>query len=297
MVQDLAQVEGHLTYTQDQARQYCEQLAKSHYENFTVGSLFIPKNLRRHMYNIYAYCRFSDDLGDELGSKEESLHQLNAWEKELEACYRGKATHPIFIALSETILEFDIPKEPFLRLITAFKQDQLKTRYQTFQEVLGYCENSANPVGHLVLYLFGYRDAHRQALSDFTCTALQLANFWQDVKRDYKISRIYIPLEDMERFGVLETDFERSHATFAIKQLLKFQVERTKGLFEQGYPLVREVKGLLKIDLRAFTEGGLAVLKGIEKLDYDVLVERPVVSRFDKFKILAFSLGRMLVNR
>lgn len=279
-----------ISYSLAQSQTYCESLAKSHYENFTVGSLFVPKSVRQHLYNIYAYCRISDDLGDELGSPEESLRQLSIWEEELDACYEGHVSHPVFIALQKTIEKFNIPKEPFWRLIQAFKADQTKTRYTTHEEVLSYCVNSANPVGHLVLYVFGYSDRNRQLLSDYICTALQLANFWQDVARDFKIGRIYIPLEDMSRFGVTETHLVRNQATPEFKNLLKFEVDRTRALFEKGKPLLNEVNGLFRIDLNAFIEGGVAVLDGIEKIDYDVLSKRPQVSRFKKLGILLGAL-------
>lgn len=283
-------------WTKDEAFAYCRRLAKAHYENFTVGSLFIPPSLRQHMYNVYAYCRISDDLGDETGDPKKALELLNQWEKELYRCYQGSASHPVFVALSSTIQQFDLPKEPFWRLIQAFKQDQVKTRYQNFDEVVGYCVNSANPVGHLVLYLFGYRDKERQALSDYTCTALQLANFWQDIKRDLAIGRIYLPLDEMNRFNVKESDLSLPRAKPELKKLLAFQVERTRELFTKGSELVRQVEGWLKLDLGAFSEGGLAVLEGIEKIDYDVLATRPQVSRWAKGKILLNGLKGFLFN-
>jgi squalene synthase HpnC len=284
------------TIDEKEAEAYCRNLAKTHYENFTVGSWFIPKKLRQHMYNIYAYCRWSDDLGDEVVDRKYAFKLLEEWEKALDDCYKGKATHPIFAALQKTIREFDIPKDPFWRLIQAFKQDQIKTRYATFQELLGYCVNSANPVGHLVLYLFGYRDQRLFQLSDFTCTALQLANFWQDVARDFKIGRIYIPQEDMARFGVSEEEIQQGNATLQFKKMMAFEVERTRELFHKGLPLVKQVKEkLLKIDLHAFSLGGLAVLRGIEAIDYNVLSKRPVVSRTAKAKILLQSFLKAFI--
>ena len=193
-----------------EAQQYCRRLARSHYENFSVATWFLPKRLRQHFYNVYAYCRISDDLGDEVGDPNLSLQLLDQWGRELDACYSGHARHPVFVALSETIRLFDIPRKPFADLLNAFRQDQTITRYPTFDDLLGYCQYSANPVGHLVLYLCGYRDAERQSLSDYTCTALQLANFWQDVSRDYAKGRIYLPLEDLGRFGVVEGGHPRS---------------------------------------------------------------------------------------
>ncbi len=284
----------HEHWTKQEAERYCRDLAKTHYENFTVGSFFVPRELRQHMYNIYAFCRHSDDLGDEVGDPNRSLELLGAWEHELDQCYQGVVSHPVYVALQETIAKFDLPKAPFWRLIQAFKQDQTKTRFQTFSEVLNYCEYSANPVGHLVLYLFGYRDPERQKLSDFTCTALQLANFWQDVDRDLAIGRIYLPLEDLHRFKVTEEDLKAKRATKEFKALMAFQVDRTQELFYHGLALVKQVKGLFKIDLEAFSLGGLAVLKGIEKVDYDVLSTRPVVSRGTKLKI-TFSLFKSFI--
>ena len=186
-----------------EAQEYCRRLARSHYENFSVATWFLPQRLRQHFFNIYAYCRISDDLGDEVGDPQASLQLLDAWEAELDACYRGNPRHPVFVALAETVRKFEIPQKPFADLLKAFRQDQTVTRYETFDDVLGYCRNSANPVGHLVLYLCGYRDSERQGLSDFTCTALQLANFWQDVSVDYSKGRIYLPLEDLRRYGVV----------------------------------------------------------------------------------------------
>src|ERR1700756_2060298 len=179
-----------------EAQAYCSRLARSHYENFSVASWFLPERLRQHFFNVYAYCRISDDLGDEVGDPQWSLELLDQWETELNACYAGTPRHPVFVALAETVRVFEIPQHEFSDLLTAFRQDQTITRYETFDDLLGYCRNSANPVGRLVLYLCAYRDPERQQLSDFTCTALQLANFWQDVSLDYDKGRIYLPLED-----------------------------------------------------------------------------------------------------
>ena len=203
--------------TLDQARAYCQRLATTHYENFHVASWFLPTRLRPHFYSIYAYCRISDDLGDEVGNREQSLALLDMWGGELDACYRGEARHPVFVALAETIRACDIPQQPFADLLVAFRQDQNVPRYQTMDDVLDYCRYSANPVGRLVLYACGYREPEMFRLSDFTCTALQLANFWQDVSGDYARGRIYLPFEDMKRFAVDEGDHcqARSHPGFS----------------------------------------------------------------------------------
>ena len=189
--------------TVEQAQAYCRRLATTHYENFHVASWFLPARFRPHFHSIYAYCRIADDLGDEVGNREQSLALLDLWGRELDACYRGEARHPVFVALAETIRHCDIPQKPFADLLVAFRQDQTVARYRTMDDVLDYCLYSANPVGRLVLYACGYRSPDMFHLSDYTCTALQLANFWQDMSADYG-RRIYLPLQDMERFGVDE---------------------------------------------------------------------------------------------
>jgi squalene synthase HpnC len=269
-----------------EAREYCARLARSHYENFSVASWFLPKRLRQHFFNIYAYCRISDDLGDEVGDTSASLELLDQWQGELEACYHGSPKHPVFVALAETVREFDIPQHEFSDLLTAFRQDQTVTRFATFNDVLGYCHYSANPVGHLVLYLCGYRDAERQQLSDFTCTALQLANFWQDVSVDYAKDRIYLPLEDLRRFGVSELDIAHNQNTPSFCTMMKFEVERARDWFHQGLPLVGKVDRELAIDLDLFSRGGLEILNAIEKQGYAILGNRPAISKTRKLALV-----------
>jgi squalene synthase HpnC len=274
---------------------YCRRLARSHYENFSVASWFLPQQLRQHFYNVYAYCRISDDLGDEVGDPNLSLQLLDQWEAELDACYSGNTRHPVFVALSETIRKFNIPRQPFADLLTAFRQDQTVTRYSTFPDVLGYCQYSANPVGHLVLYLCGYRDAERQALSDNTCTALQLANFWQDVSVDYSKGRIYLPLEDLSRFGVVEDDIPAQRNTPAFRDLMRFEVERTRDWFHRGSPLIAKVDRALAIDLELFTRGGEEVLNAMERQKYAVLGRRPAISKMRKLSLLARAVVGKLI--
>ena len=280
--------------TLEEARAYCQRLAESHYENFHVASWFLPKRLRPHFHSIYAYCRISDDLGDEVGNREQSLALLDWWGSELDACYRGDAIHPVFVALAATIKECNIPKEPFADLLVAFRQDQTVTRFGSMKEVLGYCRYSANPVGHLVLYLCGYRDAERQRLSDFTCTALQLANFWQDVTDDYAKGRIYLPLEDLRRFSVHEDDIARKRNTAAFCALMKFEVERARDWFRQGLPLISQVDRELAIDLDLFSRGGQEILNAIEQQGYAVLGNRPAISKSRKLTLVArAALGKL----
>lgn len=259
---------------------YCQRLATSHYENFSVVSWLLPRPLRPHMYAVYAYCRGVDDLGDE--AEGDRLALLDGWEAELRRCYEGSPQQPAFVALQETVRRFDIPTEPFRRLIEANRADQRVSRYRSYNDLLGYCENSANPVGRLVLYIFGYRDEERQRLSDATCTALQLTNFWQDVRRDLDKGRIYIPLEDMERFGYGEADLLAGRSDGRFRDLMAFQVQRTRELFRDGLALIPKVSGRLTLDLRLFSLGGLAVLDAIEGMGYDVLQRRPTLSRARK---------------
>ena len=278
-----------------EAQQYCERLAKTHYENFSVATWFLPSRLRQHFYNVYAYCRISDDLGDEVGNAQQSLELLNQWEAELDACYHGSPRHPVFVALAQTVRQCGIPQHEFSDLLIAFRQDQTVTRFPTFDDVLGYCKYSANPVGHLVLYLCGYSDAERQQLSDYTCTALQLANFWQDVAVDYGKGRIYLPLEDLQRFGVTEEDIAQRRSTPQFLEMMKFEVQRAREWFERGLPLVKKVNRELAIDLELFSRGGQEILNAIERQGFDVLSRRPAISRARKlWLVLRAATGKLL---
>jgi squalene synthase HpnC len=277
-----------------EAQEYCRRLARSHYENFSVATWFLPRSLRQDFFNIYAYCRISDDLGDETGDPQASLRLLDEWEAELNACYAGQPRHPVFVALAETVRTLDIPRQPFADLLKAFRQDQQLTRYPRFEDLLGYCRYSANPVGHLVLYVCGYRDAERQALSDFTCTALQLANFWQDVTADYGKGRIYLPLEDLNRFEVAQADIATAQNTPAFCEMMRFEVNRTRGWFQQGLPLIAEVNRELAIDIELFSRGGQEILNAIERQNYKVLGRRPTISKTRKLALLArAALGKL----
>ncbi len=303
------------------AQEYCARLAHSHYENFSVVTWFLPRHLHQHFYNVYAYCRISDDLGDEVGNAGQSLALLDAWESELNATYLSlvepptknvrqdveklqaepparnsvSPRHPVFIALRETIRQCDIPRQPFADLLTAFRQDQTVGRYATFDDVLGYCHHSANPVGHLVLYVCGYRDAERQQLSDYTCTALQLANFWQDVAVDHAKGRIYLPLEDLAKYSISETDIGEHRATPAFLEMMKFEVARAREWFQKGLPLARLVDKHLALDIELFSRGGLEILNAIERQGYDVLWRRPAISKPRKLWLVArAALGKLL---
>jgi len=279
------------------AQNYTRWLATHHYENFNVVSWLLPKALHQHFYNVYAYCRWADDLGDEVPGAARALELLRWWERELEACYEGKPSHAVFVALRETIVAKDIPKQPFADLLKAFRQDQTVKRYLNWDAVLGYCGYSANPVGRLVLYLCGYRDERRQRLSDATCTALQLANFWQDVSRDLKIGRIYIPLDAAAAHGLSDSDIVERRFDERYVRLMKDLIARTRVLFAEGNPLARMVDGRLSVDLEMFTSGGLAVLDAIERMGYDTLHRRPAVSKVKQARLLGGTLVKHLINK
>lgn len=302
--------------TPEQAEVYTRRLTESHYENFTVVSRLVPAELRRDFRNIYAFCRAADDLGDEAGDRERSLELLAWWRKELEACCAGEPRHPIFIALARTVKTHDLPSRPFEDLISAFEQDQRVTRYDTWDDVLDYCKRSADPVGRLVLMLFGYRDEHRFELSDATCTALQLVNFWQDVRRDVlERDRVYLP-RDVASEAQLDVDAmaeairEDAAATEngeangqaldavrpAFVKAMGTLMDRTWKLFEKGHALPPTLETpRLRATVRLFSSGGEAVMKKIESQGLDTLSVRPRLSKADKLRLLATaSLGRLM---
>jgi squalene synthase HpnC len=270
-----------------QARAYCARLTASHYENFSVVTWLTPRALRPHFASIYAFCRWSDDLGDEVGDPHRSAALLGWWRAELRAMYAGQARHPVMVALSETVAAFQIPIEPFENLISAFEQDQTLTEYATYAQLLDYCTRSANPVGHLVLYLARAHDAENVRLSDATCTGLQLANFWQDVDRDLAIGRIYLPREDRERFAYSLADLHARRFTPDFAALLEFEVCRARALLIEGWLLVERMPRALAIDVDLFTRGGLAILERIEAQGFDVFRARPKLGKLAKFGLLA----------
>ena len=278
------------SWTLDTAHEYCARLAKSHYENFPVGSVLVPAGLRKHFYSIYAFARTADDFADEAyneeHSEQERLDLLEEWREMLRAAYGGRATHPVFIALAETIARFELPISLFEDLLTAFAQDVIVRRYQSFDQVLDYCRRSANPVGRLILLLFGYDEQQLHAWSDDICTALQLANHWQDVRVDLEKDRIYLPSEDLERFGVAESELRSLCAGEAFRRLMNLEVDRARVLFTRGKPLCTSVGGRLGLELRAVWLGGSHILDQIEQNGYDVLTRRPVITSTDKLRIL-----------
>ena len=266
-----------------EARRHCMRLARGHYENFTVLSPFAPASMRRHLGTLYAYCRTVDDLGDEATGNRLAL--LDRAENELDAAFSGDARLPVFVALQDTIARFSLPRDPFRRLIDANRRDQAGLPFETFSDLLDYCACSANPVGRLVLMIHGCRDEEALSLSDATCTALQLTNFWQDLRRDARRGRVYLPQEDMKTLGVRPHDLVRERASDDLKELIRFQVGRARAFFEEGLPLLRRVRGHLRVDLALFSLGGLAILDKIEAQGFDTLSQRPLLTSSEKLRL------------
>ena len=283
----------------EEAQRYTRWLATHHYENFNVVSWLLPQRLHQHFYNLYAYCRWSDDLGDEVTDAARALQLLGAWEDELRLIYSrsGGPSHPVLIALAETIRAKNIPIQPFRDLLRAFRQDQTVKRYQTWEDVLEYCIYSANPVGRLVLYLCDYRDEARQELSDQTCTALQLANFWQDVSRDLEKGRTYVPLDALAAHGLTEADIVHKQFDARYVALMKSLIARTRTIFETGMPLANTVEPFLRVDLEMFSRGGLAILDAIEASGYNTLEHRPALTKWKQISLLGRALVTMLFSR
>ncbi len=286
--------------SESQAAEYTRQLVRTQYENFTVVSRLLPGPMRPHFANIYAFCRWADDLGDETGDRGESLRLLDWWREELAACYAGKPRHPVYVALGPTIRRFDIPQKPFDDLIDAFVQDQSVLRYQSWEQVVDYCTRSANPVGRLVLYLCGHRDDRRQALSDETCTALQLVNFWQDVRRDIiERDRIYAPLDVLGKHGMTHERMveavkggrELSAAEDAgMRGAIRELVDETWPLFQRGRGLLGMISGPMRVNIELFSLGGESIMRMIEKINYDTIHVRPRLSKGAKLMLMGRAL-------
>ncbi|MBM3737023.1 MAG: squalene synthase HpnC [Acidobacteria bacterium] len=276
----------------EESAEYTRRLATGHYENFHMVSFLLPKRLHQDFYNVYSFCRWADDLGDEIGDPAESLRLLAWWRGETQAMYQGITRHPVFTALEATTRRHALPPGPFLDLIQAFEQDQTVTRYETWESLFEYCRYSANPVGRLVLYLCGYGDPARQKLSDATCTALQLANFWQDVTVDLEKQRIYLPREVLTKHGCSFEEVERRRFSAGFRAAMEESVEVARRLFHEGLPLARMVDRRLSLDLELFSRGGLKILDKIAERDYDVLSARPRISKTERLALLLRTLVR-----
>ncbi len=283
--------------TPDAARAWCRQLALGHYENFSVLTSLVPERLRDDFAAVYAFCRWSDDLGDEAGSTERSTQLLAWWMGQLDACFAGQATHPVFVALGPSIQKHSLERKPFADLINAFQQDQVKTRYATWDELVDYCTRSADPVGRIVLALFGQATPENCALSDATCTALQITNHLQDVRRDLlERDRIYLPAESTAAIPDFEERLRRSaeqqfgcdHEFLAqYRTMMAPLVERTWHLFEKGHDLLPRLSPEARPVIRLFGDGGVRVLRGIRDWNYETCLHRPTLTKLSKLRLLA----------
>lgn len=282
--------------SQTDAEAYCRRLARRHYENFPLASWMLPRKLHQHFYNIYAYCRWADDLGDETADRAQALSLLAWWRDQLAACYEGLASHPVFVALRGTIEQYSIPREPFADLISAFEQDQRVTEYETFDQLRDYCRRSADPVGRLVLYLCECYSERNVAWSDSICTGLQLANFWQDVARDHEMGRIYIPRETRQRFGYRDADLRNRVTNSEFLEVMRYEVDRARGFLQSGLPLVEALPGRIRVDIDLFAQGGLCILERIEGIRYCVWQTRPTVTKADFAAIFFRAMGRNLLR-
>lgn len=283
-------------WTEDESFRYCSDLTKAHYENFPVGSILLPASAQPAIHSLYAFMRTADDFSDEnrrAGDEAERLAWMSSWSQMLDDCLRGNARHPIFIALRRTLETYRLPAQWLKDLLHAFTMDITVRRYATYEEVLTYCRYSANPVGRLILTLFNYRDEELYRLSDSICTALQLANHWQDVKVDLEKDRIYLPQEDMRAHDVTEDQLRAGRSTAGFQTLMELEVSRAHSLFEEGRSLPSRVRGRLRWELRLTRSGGLRILEKIKALHYNVLKHRPVLDKSDWARIgLRATLGR-----
>ena len=271
------------------------RLAHGHYENFSVVSALLPRRLRQDFCNVYAFCRTADDLGDEVGDRDTALRLLGQFRAETERMYAGRPTSIVFAALAQTVAKYRIPAGPFLDLIDAFEQDQRVDRYDTFDAVRDYCRRSADPVGRLVLHVCGYRDEHRQQLSDSTCTALQLANFWQDVRRDVvDRDRVYLPRETMDRFGVTERQLRDGRVTDGYRSAIHFECDRATALLDRGEGLLPLLDDSVRPQVSLFGQGGRAILDAIRARGYDTLTRRPAVSKWSKGQLVLRAMAARL---
>jgi squalene synthase HpnC len=295
-----AQITGR-QWTIAAAYQFCEQLARSHYENFPVGSVLVPKPLRKHFYSIYAFARTADDFADEgydePHSEAERLALLDEWRQMLRDSERGRAAHPVFVALAETRRQFDLPLALFEDLLSAFSQDVVRRRYETFAQLQDYCRRSANPIGRLILLLFGYPDEQLHRWSDDICTALQLANHWQDVRVDLAKDRIYLPAEDLAQFGLTYNDVQQQAVSENFIALMKYEIKRARELFTHGKPLCLTARGRLGLELRAVWTGGARILDRIEANGYDVFTHRPVITTSDKLRVMVNAASKRAFRR
>lgn len=275
-----------MNYNLDKSYDYCRQLTLSHYENFPVASWLIPKAKRKHIFSVYAFARIADDIADEGNeAKDRKIEHLRIYRDDF-LTKSNSDNYPHFPALWDTLNRFEIPKALFTNLIDAFIQDNEKSTYKNFEELIGYCQKSANPVGRIILHLFDYKNEKMFQLSDNICTALQLANFWQDLSLDLKKGRCYLPQDDLRKFKVSIDELKSQKFNGEVRELIKFQIDRTLKLFRDGEELLNHLQGLLKLEVKLTILSGKRILKKIERMNYNTLTDRPKISLFDKLSLL-----------
>ena len=291
----LAEAPARPPITLAEAYRECERYARSHGENFHVVTFLLPRALRPHFFALYAFCRFTDDLGDEADG--DRLALLDAWEAELREAVEGRAARPLFVALARTIEECSIPLDLFTRLIEANRIDQRVSRFETYDDVLDYCTYSATPVGRMVLAVIGCLDEERAALSDQICIGLQVANFWQDVSVDIAKGRVYLPQEDLRLFGCDDAQIAERRFDERFRGLMRYEVERARSHFAAGQALEALVPRRVRADIRLFRLGGEAILDAIEAAGYDTLSARPRIGRATRARLLLTQGARALLGR
>jgi len=274
---------------------HCEQLAKSHYENFPIG-WFVPKAMRKYVYAVYAFARTADDISDERVDNapldNRRLDRLNDYEIGLNRALEGRSEDPVFVAVAETVEKTGIPAQLLRDLLTAFRMDVTKNRYRDYKELENYCVYSANPVGRIVLLLFGCNDPKMLQLSDKICTGIQLVNHWQDVGVDLDKDRIYLPEEDLKRFGATYELLQKREVTESFRSLMRFEISRARSLFQEGHPLLKMIGGKsrrLKWQVSLMWKGPMKILDKIESVDYDVFRRRPSLTKSELMKMFLLS--------
>lgn len=271
---------------------YCEAITRAHHENFPVGSFFLPRELRPHMAALYTFVRLADDFADEPAFAGRRAVELDRWEDHLHRCFHDEADHPVFVALAETVRRFDLPLAPFSDMLAAFRMDLRTRRYATFADLMAYVERAAQPIGRLILYVFGARDAERMRYGDELATALALTSFWQDTSRDLERDRVYIPQEDLRHFGVPEEDLHAGRQTAALAALYRYETARTLAIFERARPILDLAPRDLVVELGLFYYGGRRALAKVAARAGNVFGPRAHLSTVDK----AWALARALAH-
>jgi squalene synthase HpnC len=275
----------------DAAYRHCEALVRAHYENFPVASWFLPKERRRHLAALYAYARTADDFADEAEHEGRRLQQLDQWEQQLDQCLEGSAENPVFVALADTVRACRLAPEPLRHLLEAYRMDVERSRHDDWDALMHYCSRSADPVGRLVLGVFGHDSPALPPLSDAVCTGLQLANFWQDIAVDLEKDRIYLPADARRRHGVSEDSLRAGEVSPEFRALLAEMIARTREIFQLGRQLPSHVSGTLGFHLRLVWWGGSRILDGIEACGYDVFRRRPTLKKRHRLAIAGRALA------